>query len=647
MPEATPINLDFSTPLDEKSYEELIQEAAQSRLFCEASIGVIAELEAKIEELQRHIFGRKTERRGGVAEAPGQEAIFGVPVEHDTADEEAMAEAAGADFLAWPKSERLDQPADGDVAADDGTDSDAEQMTDDRPRDKRGRSRGKGGRKPVSAEIRQIDVILGVDENQLIGPDGEKLDILRYEKCERLHYLPAQIVNATIHRAVIGRKVTGSPMDRAEIPPSIIAKGKCTDGLLLEVIARKFYQGQPLNRIMDELNCSGANVSKSLLSDLIRQAEPFFAPIVEAMYTAIRSVPIVHVDETPMPFQEYDETIGKVVRRQGYYVVFVADRNVVVRFARSRAAKYIDKFFSAGNGPAAHRQGEIDGVGDTDPPEPDPPDVDPDDDDGKSTRPWIGYFFMADGYAGYNHVNDLTGLLRLSCWTHARRYFLTPARHDPCAKRVLDMISQLYRVERQAKRHAEKHKLRSQDRDAHYLRLRQEQSIPILERLKAYLAELWAIYGKDANSRMAKAIAYVQNRWTELTLYVQHGFLPIDNNAAERSIRPLVVGRKSFQFVGSEKAGTWAATLYSLMESCRLAELDPRAYLREVTKLIHQAKRRNESVDWAALSPARLKRQVQAEIKRRRREDNPQDPYGLEWNQPYRVGIPTDAPICE
>jgi transposase len=553
--------------------------------------------------------------------------MMSVPVERDAADEEALAEAAGAAVEPEAKSERQGNESET------GPDANADEA-DTRKRDKRGRARGQGGRKEPSKETHTVNVTVKPDPSQMVDEHGALLEILHYEESSRLHYVPAQFLRLITRRPVYGHSDTGKPVGRADLPPAIIPKGKCTDAMIQEIIVRKFHQGIPLHRIIDEFNCCGVGVSSSLFSDMMRQAEPFFAPIVDAMFATIRDMPLLHVDETPMPYQDYDEEAGRLVRKRGYYVLFAAGGNVVVRYGPSRAAKHIEAMFTnvAATDP------------DPPPPDPEPPDVDPDDDDGKHTRATIGYFYMADGYAGYNNITDLTGLIRLACWAHARRYFLTPARHDPYAKRVLDMITELYRIERQAKRHVEKHKLHGTARDEHYERLRREQSQPVLGRLRTYLDQIWSIYAPDGNSRMAKAIAYIRNRWSELSTYAKHGFLPIDNNAAERSIRPLVVGRKSFQFVGSPKAGEWAATFYSLMESCRLAKLDPRAYLREATKQIHRARGLGHPVDWASLSPMRLKAAVKDAIKRQRDGDeDADDPLGLGWGIPYELAEPTSA----
>jgi transposase len=98
---------------------------------------------------------------------------------------------------------------------------------------------------------------------------------------------------------------------------------------------------------------------------------------------------------------------------------------------------------------------------------------------------------------------------------------------------------------------------------------------------------------------MHKAISYILDRWPALTAYTTRGDLPIDNNQAERVLRPIVIGRKNWYFVGSEDATAWAATNFTLFESCRLAKVEPRAWLRAVIARIHAGDR-----DYAAMTPA-------------------------------------------
>ena len=98
---------------------------------------------------------------------------------------------------------------------------------------------------------------------------------------------------------------------------------------------------------------------------------------------------------------------------------------------------------------------------------------------------------------------------------------------------------------------------------------------------------------------MHKALAYILNRWEGLTVYTTRGDLPIDNNQAERVLRPIVIGRKNWNFIGSEDATAWAATNFTIFESCRLAKVEPRAWLRLVIARIHTGDN-----DYAAMTPA-------------------------------------------
>ena len=134
----------------------------------------------------------------------------------------------------------------------------------------------------------------------------------------------------------------------------------------------------------------------------------------------------------------------------------------------------------------------------------------------------------------------------------------------------------------------------------HLYNARNSESKKVIEQLE----EALFLYTNKCSpsSSMGKAISYTKNRWKELQVYLEDSCLPIDNNASERSIRSIVVGRKNFLFVGSEAAGEWAADCYSIMESCRLQGLDPRDYMRAVTPILLE-NRANQDFDYTQLTP--------------------------------------------
>jgi transposase len=156
---------------------------------------------------------------------------------------------------------------------------------------------------------------------------------------------------------------------------------------------------------------------------------------------------------------------------------------------------------------------------------------------------------------------------------HARRYFVESERTSPAlADEALQRIRRLYALERQAK---------EAELDAADLcRLRQEHAVPVLEELHAWLLSIQpTLLPKEP---MATAVGYTLSQWRALTRYVEDGRLPIDNNGAERALRPLAVGRKNWLFVGHEEAGKMGAVLFSLVTTCRAIGLEPRLYLHDV-----------------------------------------------------------------
>lgn len=149
---------------------------------------------------------------------------------------------------------------------------------------------------------------------------------------------------------------------------------------------------------------------------------------------------------------------------------------------------------------------------------------------------------------------------------------------------ILKIFKKLYKIEKDAKTHCEKLKLDKDETIEHYYTERQNNSKTILQELKNKLQ----IKTEDSDEASGISVAknYMLKRWEEFELYLTDGELPIDNNAAERQIKRVVIGRKNYLFVGSGDAGAWAANNYTIIESARFAKIDIRWYLKEITKAI-------------------------------------------------------------
>ena len=180
-------------------------------------------------------------------------------------------------------------------------------------------------------------------------------------------------------------------------------------------------------------------------------------------------------------------------------------------------------------------------------------------------------YFQADAYAGYDALYQSGQVVEVACWAHARRHFKDALETDrEGAGAMLALIQRLYGVERDAR------DLSAVER----MLLRQERSRPILGEIERRLCALSAT--ALPKGPLGRAVGYAQRNWKALLRYLEQGWLEIDNNAAERALRAVAVGRKNWLFAGSLEAGRRAATLMTLVGTCKLQGIDPFAYLRDV-----------------------------------------------------------------
>jgi transposase len=197
---------------------------------------------------------------------------------------------------------------------------------------------------------------------------------------------------------------------------------------------------------------------------------------------------------------------------------------------------------------------------------------------------------QADGYAGYGALYESGRVVEAACWAHARRKFydIYVAEKSPIAAEAIRRIGLMYGIEREIRGQAPERRRA----------VRQERTAGILVALHVWMnATLQTV---SAKSNLAGAIKYALVRWAALIRFCDDGRIEIDNNTAERSIRPLVLGRRNYLFAGSDSGGTSAAALYSLIGTALLNGVEPYAYLREVLGRIadHPINRIDELLPW-------------------------------------------------
>ena len=191
-------------------------------------------------------------------------------------------------------------------------------------------------------------------------------------------------------------------------------------------------------------------------------------------------------------------------------------------------------------------------------------------------------FLQADAYSGFNAINADGRIAEVACWAHFRRELFERHQQQPTALTtdLLDRIGQLYGIEAEN---------RGQPADVRRS-IRQERSRPLVTALRAALDD--ALSKLAPKSPTTKAIRYGTKRWEAFTRFLADGRLEIDNNIAERAIRPIAIGRKNWLFADSEAGGERAAAIYSVIETAKMNGIEPQAYIADVIARI--------AADWPA-----------------------------------------------
>lgn len=337
-------------------------------------------------------------------------------------------------------------------------------------------------------------------------------------------------------------------------PSRPIERGIPAPGLLAQVLAAKYADHCPLYRQQAIYQRAGVDLDRATLADWVGAAARLLAPLADRLGRYVLAAEKVHTDDTPVPV--LDPGRGKT--KTGRLWTYVRDDR-----------------------PAASR---------------DPPAVwyrySP---DRKSEHPQAHLkrfrgILQADAYSGYAVLYASERIVEAACWAHARRKFydLYVAEHSPLAAEAIRRIGELYAIEREIR--GRKPSERAQ--------VRQQRAGPLLETLQQWLAATLRMV--SAKSELAGAIKYALLRWTALTRYRDDGRIEIDNNSAERSIRPLVLGRRNYLFAGSDAGGERATNIYTLIATARLNDIDPYWYLRHVLERIaeHPINRIDELLPW-------------------------------------------------
>jgi transposase len=384
------------------------------------------------------------------------------------------------------------------------------------------------GRRKLPKNLPRRRVVVDLPEAEKHCACGRDLARIGETVSEKVDFVPASY---TVVETVVPRYTCPKCHDgviSAEVPPQAVEKSLAAEGFIAQVVVSKYADHLPLHRQSRILARQGLDFPRSTLCDLVAAAATALKPIADELRREVLASGYVQTDDTSIVVLEPDAS-GSIKGRVWTYLDPLGGR-VVFDATRTHERKGVEDFLAG----------------------------------------YMG-FLQADAYNGYDQLFRDGTVIEVACWAHARRRFVLALEGgEPRAAAILSLVQQLYQVEREAG------SLSFDERRA----LRQARSVPIL----AQIDEKRRALAETAlpKSPLGDALRYLDNQWTALQRFVEDGRLRPDNNGAESQLRAVAVGRKNWLFAGRMAGAHRAAVLYTLIQSCKLAGVEPFAYLKDI-----------------------------------------------------------------
>lgn len=402
-------------------------------------------------------------------------------------------------------------------------------------------SRKKTGRTKIPGHITRIEVVYDLaDADKFCDHDGHALHKIGEEVLEQLEIIPASVQVKRSVRLKYACRHCDQGIKTATAPKQPIPKSLASPSLLSGIVVNKYQDGLPLYRQQSILKRAGIELPRATLSNWMIQCADLLTPLINLYRDRLLSSTLIHMDETPI--QVLREPDKPATSKSYMWLQCSGEHDhpvVLYDYSPTRSGDVPKQLLEGYRG-----------------------------------------LLQTDGYAGYRGVADNDGIELIGCWAHARRKFDTAIKANKGIKgavngnagRAMNEIQKLYRIEKQVKGKTPEE----------IYKIRQRKSKPIIEKLRKWLEETKPTI--TPKSLTGKALTYLDNQWPYLTAYLEHGEAAIDNNKAERAIRPFVIGRKNWLFANSVKGAKASSTLYSIIETAKANKIEPWHYLNLVFK---------------------------------------------------------------
>ncbi|EKT4504262.1 MULTISPECIES: IS66 family transposase [Pseudomonas] len=458
------------------------------------------------------------------------------------------------------KSEQTTDPATPQLALFNEAESVAEPVAEDVDEEAVAPTKRRGKRKPLPADLPRIEVIHELPEHELTCTCGCRKHAIGEEVSEQLEIVPMQIRVIKHIRKVYGCRGCETAPVTADKPAHLIETSMASPSVLAMLLTTKYVDGLPLHRFEKVLSRHGIDISRQTLARWVIPCGEHLQPLLNLMRDRLLESRVIHCDETRV--QVLKEPDREATSQSWMWVQTGGPPGkpvILFDYSTSRAQEVPSRLLES----------------------------------------YCGYL-MTDDYAGYNAVAVQPGIERMGCWAHARRKFVEAQKVQPKGKTgradiALNLINKLYGIERDLKDASDEQRHQG----------RQQDSLPILAQLHGWLEKTQLQV--TAQNALGKAVGYLASNWNKLKRYVEAGHLPIDNNPAERAIRPFVIGRKAWLFSDTPKGAVASAQIYSLVETAKANSQEPYAWLRHVLERLPHAQ---SVADYDALLPWNCSREL-------------------------------------